>query len=195
MPRQHGTGRIYVKWGAYYGRWRTLDGRYVNRRLGKVKERGSDEGLSKRGADRLLRRLIEADSLRPEPRLEERPRTVDDAADALRDRLAIQGARPSYRQNCESMQRVHVSPILGKRKVESVTTHDVERLARAMLNRGATAKTVRNTMTFLHSVFALAVRKQWATSNPVTDAARPKRRRAGDANPDLQFLTLPSSTP
>jgi integrase len=45
-------------------------------------------------------------------------------------------------------------------------------------------------MTFLHSVFALAVRKGWAPSNPVQDAARPRRRRAGDASPDLQFLTL-----
>jgi hypothetical protein len=44
MPRQHGTGRIYVKWGAFYGRWRTPDGRYVNRRLGKVRERGSQRG-------------------------------------------------------------------------------------------------------------------------------------------------------
>ena len=30
-----------MKWGAYYGRWRTLDGRYVNRRLGKVRTRAS----------------------------------------------------------------------------------------------------------------------------------------------------------
>jgi hypothetical protein len=44
MARQHGTGRIYVKWGAFYGRWRTMDGRYVSRRLGKVRERGSSEG-------------------------------------------------------------------------------------------------------------------------------------------------------
>jgi hypothetical protein len=45
-------------------------------------------------------------------------------------------------------------------------------------------------MTFLHSVFALAVRNGWAAANPVADAARPRRRREGDANPDLQFLTL-----
>jgi integrase len=38
-------------------------------------------------------------------------------------------------------------------------------------------------------VFWLAVRKGWAPSNPVEVAARPKRRRAGDADPDLQFVT------
>ena len=26
MGRQHGTGRTYVKYGSYYGRWRALDG-------------------------------------------------------------------------------------------------------------------------------------------------------------------------
>jgi len=45
MGRQHGTGRIYVKYGSYYGRWRTLDGRYVNRRLGKVRGRSEKDGL------------------------------------------------------------------------------------------------------------------------------------------------------
>jgi hypothetical protein len=37
-------------------------------------------------------------------------------------------------------------------------------------------------MTFLHSVFGLAVRKGWAPSNPVEDAARPKRRRSWPAS-------------
>ena len=32
-------------------------------------------------------------------------------------------------------------------------------------------------MTFLHSVFGLAVKNGWAPSNPVDDAARPRRRR------------------
>jgi integrase len=189
MPRQHGTGRIYVKWGSYYGRWRTPDGRYVNPRLGKVRERGEQDGLSRRAAERVLRRLLDVVSVRPAPTREERPRTVDDAADTFRERLVIEGARLSYRQNCESMQRVHISPGLGRRRVDAVKTEDIERLARALLAKGLAPKTVRNTMTFLHSVFALAVRKGWAQANPVTDAARPRRRRATDASPDLQFLT------
>ena len=43
--------------------------------------------------------------------------TVDQVAERLRERIAIEGARKSYRQNCESMQRVHISPVLGKRKM------------------------------------------------------------------------------
>ena len=72
-------------------------------------------------AERGLRRLIEAESLRPPPSIHERARTVDDVADELRERLAIEGARLSYRQNCESMQRIHISPAIGKRRIESVT--------------------------------------------------------------------------
>ena len=92
------------------------------------------------------------------------------------------------------MQRVHISPAIGKRKVASVKPEDVERLASRMLAKGSSPKTVRNVMTFLHSVFELAVKKGWAPANPVADAARPRRRRQGDADPDLQFLRLPSST-
>ena len=53
---------------------------------------------------------MELESVRPRPTTEERSRTVDDVADELRERLAIEGARLSYRQNCESMQRIHISP-------------------------------------------------------------------------------------
>ena len=61
---------------------------------------------------------MEAEGARPAPTAEERRRTVDEAADELRERIAIEGARRSYQENCESMQRVHISPALGKRKVD-----------------------------------------------------------------------------
>jgi hypothetical protein len=34
MRRAHGSGHLYVKWGAYYMRWRAADGRNLNRRVG-----------------------------------------------------------------------------------------------------------------------------------------------------------------
>jgi len=40
--------------------------------------------------------------------------TVDQVANRLRNRIAIEGARKSYRQNLESMQRVHISPGAGQ---------------------------------------------------------------------------------
>ena len=179
-----------MKWGSYYGRWRTPDGRYLNRRIGKVRRRGETDGLNRREAERALRRLVEIDSVRRPPTIAEQPRSVNDVIEALRDRLALQGARLSYRQNCECMQRVHISPAMGHRRIESITRDDVERLARSMLGRGLAPKTVRNVVSFLHSAFELAVENGWVASNPVTRAARPARRGHRDANPDLQFLTL-----
>ena len=159
MKRPYGSGQIYEKSGAYYGRWRTPDGRRVNRRLGPVRTRGESDGLTRAEAEQAFRRIqAEEASRKPVDPVVEIV-TVDQAADRLRERIAIEGARLSYRQNCESMQRVHISPALGKRKVAAVTTEDVERLASRMLARGSSPKTVRNVMTFLHSVFGLAVRR------------------------------------
>ena len=49
----------------------------------------------------------------------------------MRERLAIEGARLSYRQNCESMQRIHISPAIGRRRVETVTCSDLHVYATA----------------------------------------------------------------
>lgn len=110
--RTYGSGQLYVKQSSYYGRWRTLDGRRLNRRVGLVREAGTSDGLTKSEAERAFRKLQEAEDRRLRPTVENARRTVDDAADALRRRLALDGARKSY-LNCESMQRVHVSPALG----------------------------------------------------------------------------------
>ena len=144
MRRPQGTGHLHVKSGAYYVRWRALDGRQLNRRIGTVRSRGESDGLTRPQAERAARELIEKESSRPSrPSVAEKFRTVNDVADGLRERLLIEGARLSYRQNCESMQRIHIGPVLGKRPVEAVTTEDVERLARVMLARGSSPKTVR----------------------------------------------------
>lgn len=110
---------------------------------------------------------------------------------SLRRRLAVEGGRKSYLQNCESMRRVHISPRLGDKPVDRVTVSDVETVAAAMLDAGLAPKTVRNVVTFPAPVFEHAIDRGWASQNPVRRASRPKRRRAGDANPDLQFLTVP----
>jgi hypothetical protein len=191
MPkRPHGTGHVYVKWGAFYGRWRGPQGRLLNRRIGTVRERGSAEGISRREAERALRKLIEAEASRPPAVLDATPRTVDDAVNALRERLALEGARRSYEQNCESTQRIHISPALGSRQLGSVVREDIARLALGMLRRGLAPKTIANVMRFLHQALALAAERGWTQANPVVGAARPRRRRHGAANPDIQFLTL-----
>ena len=51
------------------------------------------------------------------------------------------------------MQRVHISPRLGAKPVDRVTTGDVETVAASMLDAGLAPKTVRNVVTLLHSAF------------------------------------------
>src|ERR1035437_7513933 len=88
------------------------------------------------------------------------------------------------------MQREHISPRLGGLKISDVTTAHVETLAGSMLRDGLSPKTVRNVMTFLHSIFEHALDRGAIRENPVRRATRPGRRRQGDTNPDLQFLTI-----
>ncbi len=52
--------------------------------------------------------------------------TVDELATSLRERLELRGTRKSYREACEYMQRVHITPHLGDRKITDITTADVE---------------------------------------------------------------------
>ena len=71
-------------------------------------------------AERAARTVIEKEGAEPARPTEERRRTVDEVADELQDRLFLEGARLSYPQNCESMQRIHISPAFGKRRVETI---------------------------------------------------------------------------
>jgi integrase len=188
--RSAGTGHVYEKWGSYYGRWRTTDGRLLNRKVGQIRTPGERDGLTRPQAERQFRRMQEAEEHTSRPLPGAELPTVEQVADSLRGKLALAGARRAYLQCCESVQRVHIAPRLGTVAVSEVKTADVETLARGMLRSGRSPKTVRNVLSFLHSIFEHAIDHGWTRENPVRRATRPGRRRQGDADPDLQFLTL-----
>lgn len=190
MKRSYGTGQLYEKHGAYDGRWHTSDGRKLNRRVGEIREPGASTGLTRTQAERRFRQMQQDEEVAPRRRADAEVVTVEGASASLRRRLAVEGARKSYLEGCESMERVHVLPRLGTRPIHEVEAADVESLASGMLRKGLKPKTVRNVLTYLHSVFEHAVARGWCASNPVRYASRPKRRRAGDVNPDLEFLTV-----
>lgn len=188
--RAYGTGRLYEKHGSWYGRWRTAEGRRLNRRVGPIRQSGTSDGLTRSMAEREFRRMQLAEEQAAQVARPRERRTVAQASESLRRRLALDEARPAYLSGCESIERVHIVPALGAVPLGKVTRVQVEDLARAMLGRGLSPKTVRNVLSYLHSVFEHAIDRGWVVENPVRRAARPKRRRAGDINPDLQFLTL-----
>jgi integrase len=187
--RTHGTGHLYEKSGSYYGRWRAPDGRLLNRKIGKVRNVGEKDGLSRAQAERDFRRLQEVEDHIPRPVHGADVPTVDDVADSLRELLELRGRRRTYCENCEYMQRVHISPLMGERKITDIARHDVEALTRVLLKRKLAPKSVRNIMGFLHAVFEHGIDRGWARENPVRRAEKPGRQRKG-ANPDLQFLSV-----
>ena len=187
--RDYGTGHVYEKWGAYYGRWRTLDGRLLNRRIGVVRAPGEATGLTRVQAERHFRRMQQEEEVRPRRIRGDSVQTVDEVADALRQRLKIRGARKSYQESVEAIQRVHIRPRLGGRPITDVELRDVEAMAIALLETGLKPKTVRNIMGFLHSVFEHAIDRGLIRENPVRRAEKPGRRRSG-AHADLQFLSV-----
>jgi integrase len=187
--RAYGTGQLHEKHRAWYGRWRTSDGRRLNRRLGPVRTAGEADGLTRREAEREFRRLQEQEERNPTPRAAGR-HTVREASQSRRQKLAITGASRSYLKGCESMERLHINPSLGDKTLQKVTRQDVERLGEALIERGLSAKTVRTVLTYLHGVFEHAIDLEWTRENPVRRAAKPRRRRVGDIDPDLRFLTL-----
>ena len=119
MRRTYGSGHLDIKSGAFYVRWRAPDGRRLNRRVGKVRARVEKDGITRAEAGRVSRRLVDelnAKAAAAPPAAP--PPTVDEVVDEVRARIEIEGARLSYRQNIESMTRVHVSPAIGKRRVD-----------------------------------------------------------------------------
>lgn len=185
--RAYGTGSMFEKHGSWYGRWRTPDGRRISRCIGPVRTPNTDIGLTLREAERQFRRLRQEEEDRPVLSAAGR-QTVNDAADALRQRKAVEGVSRSYLAGLESTQRLHFGPVLGGQRLDKVTRHDVEAMSERLLSAGLSAKTVSNTLKVLHGVFEHAIDLEWTRDNPVRRAARPKRRR--DTNVDLKFLSV-----
>jgi integrase len=188
--RTYGTGHLYEKSGAFYGRWRTADGRYLNRRIGRIRAQGTTDGLTRAQAERYFRKVQEEEELNPRPEPGAPTPTVDELASSLRERLELRGVRKSYLENCEYMQRVHVRPLIGDRRAVDMQRGEVESFGGALLKRKLSPKSVRNIMGFLHAVFEHGIDGGYLRENPARRAEKPGRHRGGPTV-DLQFLTMP----
>lgn len=146
MParRSYGTGQLHEKHGSYYGRWRTSDGRKLNRKLGPIRAAGSSDGLTRSQAERAFRKLQDEEERSPSRRRDVTAMTVTAAAESLRQAKALEGARKPYLENLESMQRVHLDASIGPMALEAVTTAGIEALASSLIKAGRSPKTVRN---------------------------------------------------
>jgi integrase len=179
-PRAYGTGAIYVKHGAYYGRWVTAEGGRANRRLGPVRPPGGQDGLTVKEAEARLRELIN------EVRHVSNPsRTVADAGRALLEHLEAVGRSKSHRETAESHLRVHIEPAIGRIPIDRLDDERITRMVARMRRAGKAPKTIRNVLSTLHSVCDLAVRRRWCPSNPCRFVDAP----AQQADADIRYLS------
>jgi integrase len=101
--------------------------------------------------------------------------TVQSTVNALwRPYLDRQQIKPSTRRGYESALKVHILPELGAKQVKDVTPLHVENLLQKILKNGSSAKTARNLVGILQSVFTIAVENDLISRSPVRKQHRPR---------------------
>ncbi len=178
--RSYGTGSLIEQRGSYYGKWR-VDGRQVMRKIGPVRQSAARDGLTKPQAEGQLRKLM-AD-VTPPPVTERI--TVGEAADRLLEHLEAMGRKHSTLRAYRSKLKAQIKPRMGHRPIARVTRDEVEAFVSGCLRDGLSAKYATNCLGLLHSVFEIAIRREWATTNPCRYVDAPK---AVEVDTAIHFL-------
>jgi hypothetical protein len=119
--RSYGTGTLYHRADAqgrqwWYGRWHNGTSR-PNRKIGSIRTRGGEEGLTRREAEQALRKLIESE----QPKLADTKVTVAEAGDLLLRHLEAKGLKPTTLGTYDSALRTHLyQPPLGELHLHAV---------------------------------------------------------------------------
>jgi integrase len=180
--RAYGSGSIVQEGGSWYGKWRVGE-RQVKRRLGPVRPVGTSEGLTRKQAEAELRRLMsDVKLLVPEQRI-----TFEQAAERYVQHVEhVLRRKSSTVQDYRIMIRRHLEPHFDSKAIERIKPTDIESYITAKFREGLAVKTITNQLNFAHGVFQFALRRGWATTNPVALTERP---RSTPADPDIRFLT------
>jgi integrase len=186
--RAHGTGSLETrtdKYGReiYYGRF-YVAGRQVKRKLGVKRRAGESTGLTKTGAERALQKLIDAE-VRVVP-MGERIGVLTAGERYLVHLDQVMHHRPTTLQDYTIMLHKHLGPFFSGRSLQRIDTQLVADYLIAKQREGLKSKTVGKQLTFLHGIFRHAMKKGWATANPVAAVDRP---REPESDPDIRFLT------
>src|SRR5260221_4522843 len=165
--RSYGTGTLYRRadvqgrqW--WYGRWHNGNSR-PNRKIGPIRTRGDEEGLTRREAEQALRRLIESE----QPKCAGAEVTVAEAGDLLLRHLEAKGLKPTTLDTYDSTLRTHLrQPPLGDLQLHAADPEQVEALLARMRNDGKAPKTIANAFKLLNQIFVFGKRKRWCRENP-----------------------------
>lgn len=84
---------------------------------------------------------------------------------------------PSTRRGYDKVLRIHLLPAFKGRKLASIDWVEVELFATSMLERGLSAKTVRETVSVLSQVMKTAMKARALRENPAAGHSLPTRRQ------------------
>lgn len=185
--RSYGTGRLYVvvdRGGraSWYGSWWVGSTR-VKRKVGLKRTTGNADGMTRTQAERELRRLVDATTVVAKGQR----RTIGEAGDAYLAHLEnVMERKRTTIADYRGYLRRHLAPFFGDRPMDRIDPAQVERYLHAKRGEDLSPKTVQNHLNFLHGIFAFAVRRGWATANPVALVERPRAHRS--AHRRIRFL-------
>lgn len=203
--RGYGTGSLFVRTDSgghetWYGKWR-VNGRQVMRKVGPKRGTGREgDALTRRAAEGRLREMIATVKTEDVACSSERSapmggRSIAALWDAFEsDRgLALKASTLRDYKRCVANWFV---PHFGSTPLHRITRENVQDLVRAMQAGrhrkrgdavGLAAKSIRNHLTFLSTLFNYAVReRRWLKENPAALVTVPADERAYTG--ELQFL-------
>ncbi len=184
--RSYGSGSLFVKHGKWYGRW-WIGNQRVKRALGPVREAGGRQGLTRAQAEREMRRRMDVETvvLAAASRL-----TLTEAGERYVDHLEhVMERKPTTIQDYRGYLARHLAPFFGEWTVDRIEPDHVMAYLKRKRAAGLSTKTVQNHLMFLHGVFAFAVRRRWAATNPVRSVDRPRSVAGGQRR--IRFLQPP----
>jgi integrase len=142
--------------------------------LGKVKHRYVRFRGTKRQAERELARLVWEQEAKPAPIVETELKwnsttTINDAIVAWRDN-GWADLSPSTTRRYESLWKVKIKDSIGRRRISSLSSYDVEKYLRSLKDEGLAEASVRQVRAVLGRACRLA--RKWsggALPNPIAD--------------------------
>nr|WP_276975030.1 site-specific integrase [Ferrimicrobium acidiphilum] len=146
--------------------------------LGKVKHRYVRFRGTKRQAERELARLVSEQEAKPAPIVETELKwnsttTINDAIVAWRDN-GWADLSPATTRRYESIWKVQIKDSIGRRRIASLSSYDVEKYLRGFKDEGLAEATVRQVRSVLGRACRLA--RKWSNGtlpNPIADSELP----------------------
>lgn len=161
-----GTPGIFRRGSRYIVRYRDADGRQRQRTARTMVEA------------RRLKAAMNADVARGEHRELSRETFAEYAQEwgATYQGRTGSGIRPHTLKDYTRDLEMHVTPVLGKRRLSAIELRDIKKLARVLADKGLAPSTVRNIIAPVRALFATAVEEGVLRHNPALGLRLPGTR-------------------